>query len=129
MTTTSVTLPPPASVSSRSTRALTSSVTLGCSSAGRTPSTSASDLPWTTQGKPSQFMQRTQALYGMLDSRRRMPQGAWNGWKPAAARSSDSCWMRGSWETAGNGYGALAGGSVGSSPRAPCTSYSCSAIV
>ena len=29
--------------------------------------------------------------------------------------------MRGSCETAGNGYGALAGGSVGSSPRAPCT--------
>ena len=66
VTTTPVTLPPPASVSSRSTRALTSSVTLGCSSAGRTPSTSASDLPWTTQGKPSQFRQRTQSLYGMF---------------------------------------------------------------
>ena len=31
-----------------------SSVTFGCSSAGRTASTSASDLAWTRQGKPSQ---------------------------------------------------------------------------
>ena len=31
-------------------------------SAGRMPSTSASDLPWTAHGKPSQFAQRTQAL-------------------------------------------------------------------
>ena len=34
--------------------------TFGCSSAGRTPSTSASDLPCTAHGKPSQFAQRTQ---------------------------------------------------------------------
>ena len=52
----------------------------------------------------------------------RIPHGAWNGWWPAASRSSASCWIRGSCETGGNGYGALAGGSVGSSPRAPCTS-------
>ena len=57
----------------------------------------------------------------MFASSSMTPQGAWNGWWPAAARSSESCWMRGSCETAGNGYGALAGGSVGSSPRAPCT--------
>ena len=57
-----------------------SSVTFGCSSAGRTPSTSASDLPCTAQGKPSQFVQRTQALYGRFASFRRTPQGAWNGW-------------------------------------------------
>ena len=28
----------------------------------RTPNTSASDLPWTAHGNPSQFWQRTQAL-------------------------------------------------------------------
>ena len=38
------------------------SVTLGCSSAGRTPSTSASDFAWTRHGKPSQVAQRTQWL-------------------------------------------------------------------
>src|SRR3954454_10753067 len=53
----------------------------------------------------------------MLRSSSRMPHGAWNGCSPAASRSSESCWMRGSCETAGCGYGALAGGSVGSSPR------------
>ena len=37
-------------------------------------------------------------------SSRRTPHGAWNGWKPARSRSSDSCWIRGSWVTAGNGY-------------------------
>ena len=57
-----------------------SSVTFGCSSAGRTPSTSASDFPWTAHGKPSQFVQRTQMLYGMLASFSRTPHGAWNGW-------------------------------------------------
>ena len=47
-------------------RRVVSSVTFWCSSAGRTPSTSASDLPWTAHGKPSQFWQRTHALYGMF---------------------------------------------------------------
>ena len=128
-TTTSVTAVPASLVSSFTTLLLVSSVTFGCSSAGRTPSTSASDFPCTAHGKPSQFWHRTQALCGMSFSASRMPHGAWNGWNPAAARSSDSCCIRGSCETAGNGYGALAGGSVGSSPRAPWTSYSFSAWV
>ena len=79
-TTTVVTLVPASFVSSLTTSAFVSSVTFGCSSAGRTPITSASDLPCTRHGKPSQFMQRTQALYGMFDSSSRIPQGAWNGW-------------------------------------------------
>ena len=61
-TTTSVTAVPSAFVSSLTTCALVSSSTFECSRAGRTPSTSASDLPWTAQGKPSQFAQRTHAL-------------------------------------------------------------------
>ena len=71
---------PAAFVSSFTAFAFVSSVTFGCSSAGRTPSTSASDFPCTAQGKPSQFMQRTQALYGMFASFSRTPHGAWNGW-------------------------------------------------
>ena len=39
----------------------------------------------------------------MFSSFSRIPHGAWNGWYPAAARSSESCWIRGSCETAGNG--------------------------
>ncbi len=61
------------------------------------------------------------ALRGMSASSSTTPHGAWNGWWPARSRSSESCWIRGSWLTAGNGYGALDHGSVGSSPRAPCT--------
>ena len=57
-TTTSVTAVPPSFVSSSTTLAFVSSVTFGCSSAGRTPSTSASDFAWTRQGKPSQVAQR-----------------------------------------------------------------------
>ncbi len=87
--------------------AFVSSVTLSCSSAGRTPSTSASDFACTRHGKPSHVAQRTQALWGMSSSASITPHGAWNGWRPSAARSSESCWMRGSWLTAGNGYGAL----------------------
>ncbi len=120
-TTTPVTAVPFAFVSSRTASAFVTSVTLGCSSAGRTASTSASDFACTRQGKPSQVAQRTQRPKGMFASSSMTPQGAWNGWWPAAARSSESCWMRGSWLTAGNGYGALAGGSVGSSPRTPWT--------
>ena len=37
--------------------------------------------------------------------------------------------MRGSWETAGHGYGSDRGPSVGSSPALPCTWYSHSAFV
>ena len=62
LTTTSVTAARPGRSRAHSTRALTSRVTFGCSSAGRTPSTSASDLPCTAHGKPSQFTHRTQAL-------------------------------------------------------------------
>ena len=79
-TTTSVTAVPAAFVSSFTACAFVSSVTFGCSSAGRTPSTSASDFPCTAHGKPSQFAQRTQALYGMFASVSRTPHGAWNGW-------------------------------------------------
>ena len=79
-TTTAVTAVPASFVSSLPALALVSSVTFGCSSAGRTPSTSASDLPCTAHGKPSQFWQRTQAVYGMFASFSRIPHGAWNGW-------------------------------------------------
>jgi hypothetical protein len=65
--------------------------------------------------EPSHVAHRAHALCGMSSSVRMTPQGAWNGWWPAAARSSESCWIRGSWLPAVNGYGALAGGSVGSS--------------
>ena len=106
---------------SRVTSESVHSVTFGCCSAGRTPSTSASALAWTMHGKPSQLSQRMHVLNGMLLSSSITPHGAWNGWWPSFARSSESFWIRGSWETAGNGYGALPGGSVGSSPRAPCT--------
>ena len=102
-TTTPVTAVPRALVSSRTASEFVSSVTLGCSSAGRTASTSASDFACTRQGNPSQVEQRTQRPNGMLASSSITPQGAWNGWWPAAARSSASCWMRGSWLTAGNG--------------------------
>ena len=71
---------PASFVSSLIALVFVSSVTFACSSAGRTPSTSASDLPCTAQGKPSQFWQRTQVLYGMFGSSSRIPQGAWKGW-------------------------------------------------
>ena len=58
-TTTPVTAVPSAFVSSLTAFALVSSVTFGCSSAGRTAITSASDFAWTAHGKPSQLAQRT----------------------------------------------------------------------
>jgi hypothetical protein len=61
-TTTSVTAVPDSLVSSLTAFAFLSSVTLGCSRAGLTASTSASDLACTRQGKPSQSGQRTQRL-------------------------------------------------------------------
>ena len=79
-TTTAETSFPDPFVSSLTTRAFVSSVTLACSSAGRTPSTSASDLAWIRQGNPSHVVQRMQWLYGRLLSVSRTPHGAWNGW-------------------------------------------------
>jgi hypothetical protein len=102
-TATSVTAVPVVLVWSATALAFLSRVTLGCSSAGRTASTSASDFAWTRQGKPSQVGQRTQAPWAMSASFSSTPQGAWNGCCPAAARSSASCWTRGSWDTVGNG--------------------------
>ena len=67
-TTTSVTAVPAEFVSSFTACEFVSSVTFACSSAGRTPSTSASAFPCTAQGNPSQFVQRTQALWGMSGS-------------------------------------------------------------
>ena len=61
-TTTSVTTVPAGLVPSATARAFVISVTFACSSAGRTASTSASDLAWTRHGKPSQVGQRTQLL-------------------------------------------------------------------
>ena len=60
-------------------------------------------------------------LYAGFASLSMMPEGEWNGCRPIADMSSKSRWMRGSCETGGKGYGPLDGGSVGSSPRAPCT--------
>jgi hypothetical protein len=59
---------------------LVSSVTLVWAIAGRTPKISASALPWTSDGKPSQVWQRMHGLNGMAPSSRRTPHGAWNGW-------------------------------------------------
>ena len=61
-TATSVTAVPVGLVWSATARAFLSNVTFGCSSAGRTASTSASDLACTRHGKPSQVGQRTQLL-------------------------------------------------------------------
>src|SRR5271166_4895968 len=78
-TATSVTAVPVEFVLSLITCALVSNVTFENLSAGRTARTSASDLAWTTQGKPSQSIQRTQVLNGMFFSFSMIPQGAWNG--------------------------------------------------
>ncbi len=78
-TTTSVTAVPSPFVSSLATFAFVSSVTFECSSAGRTPSTSASDFACTRHGKPSQVAQRMQVENGGFDSSSMIPHGAWNG--------------------------------------------------
>ena len=62
-----------------------------------------------------------QALNAGSASSSMMPLGEWNGCRSTRARSSNSRWIRGSWDTGGKAYGAEAGGSVGSSPRIPCT--------
>ena len=100
-TTTRLTERPDASGSSRVTRAWVRSVTLGCLSAGRTHSTCASALPSVRQGNPSKRSQRMQRPASGSDSSRSTPTGRWNGRWPALTRSSCSCWIRGSWETAG----------------------------
>ena len=78
-TTTSVTAVPGSFVTSLVTLAFVRSVTFGWSSAGRTPSTSASDFAWTRHGKPSQVAQRMQVENGGFDSSSMTPHGAWNG--------------------------------------------------
>src|SRR3954468_6608335 len=118
-TTTPVTVRPDASVSSRTTFELVSSVTFGWRSAGRMQRTCASALPSTRQGKPSRCVQRTQGLFSESDSSRSTPKGRWNGVCPVRTRSSCSCWIRGSWLTAGYGYGPEAGGSGGVPPGPP----------
>ena len=79
-TTTPVTAPPAASVSSRTALAFVIKVTFGCWSAGRTPSTSASDLACTRQGNPSHVPHRMHVLNAMSASFSITPHGAWNGW-------------------------------------------------
>ena len=95
------------------------SVTFGCVSAGRTQRTCASALPSVRHGKPSKRSHRTQRPPSGSASSRSTPTGRWNGWWPVRAKSSASCWMRGSCETAGYGNGPERRGSVGSSPSLP----------
>ena len=61
-TSTPVTAVPASLQCSRTAWAPVSKVTFGCSSAGRTEITSASDLACTTHGKPSQLLHRTHLL-------------------------------------------------------------------
>jgi hypothetical protein len=78
-TTTSVTSVPSPFVPSSTASAFVRSVTLGCSSAGRTPSTSASDFACTRHGKPSHSAQRMHVLNAGFASSTMIPHGAWNG--------------------------------------------------
>ena len=75
----SVTVDPSSLVASLTTFAFVSSVTFECSSAGRTPSTSASDFACTRHGKPSQVAHLMQVENGGFDSSSMIPHGAWNG--------------------------------------------------
>jgi hypothetical protein len=79
-TSTPVTVVPASSVVRRIARAFVSSVTFRWPRAGRTPKISASDLPITSEGNPSQVWHRMQMLFGMSSASSRMPHGAWNGW-------------------------------------------------
>src|SRR6266496_2572329 len=128
-TTTPRTSPPDASVCRRFTSEFVSNVTFGCFTASSMQTTWASDLAPTRQENPSHVPQRMQRLLCGFFSSSMTPTGTWNGFNPACAKSSDNCWIRGSWLTAGQGYGELAEGSVGSSPRLPCTWYRFSACV
>ena len=116
---------PDGSVSSRRTLAWVSSVTFGCSSAGSTHTTCASDFAPTRQGKPSTRSQRMHRLARVArpasSCTRSTPMGRWNGCSPCFSRSSESCWIRGSCCTGGWRYCCEAAPSVGSSPCWPCT--------
>ena len=110
--TTPVTVWPDGSVSRRCTCAPVTRVTLSWARTGSTQMTCASDLASSRHGKPSTRSQRMQALPRAATpgcaSWRLTPIGRWNGWRPCFSRSSLSCWMRGSWETGGWRYCALA---------------------
>src|SRR4030095_15851899 len=113
----SVTAVPSGFVFNRTAGASVSRVTFGDSRAGLTPITSASAFACSGHGKPSQTTQRTQTLVCGVSLSLSTPHGAWKGWRPSAARSSDSCWIRGSGGGAGEGDGALAGGAAGGAAR------------
>ena len=65
----------------------------------------ASALACTRQANPSQVAQRRQALSCGLFSSITMRIGSGKGRWPARARSSESCWIRGSCDTPGTGTG------------------------
>src|SRR6266446_9196784 len=100
-TTTLFTSRPDESVSNRFTSEFVSKVTLECLIASSMHTTCASDLAPTRQAKPSQVLQRMQRLLCGFFSSSMTPTGTWKGFRPERAKSSDSCWMRGSWVTAG----------------------------
>src|SRR6266478_4646750 len=102
-TTTLFTSQPDESVSKRFTSEFVSRVTLECLIASSMHTTCASDLAPTRQAKPSQVLQRMQRLLCGFFSSSITPTGTWKGFRPERAKSSDSCWMRGSWLTAGHG--------------------------
>ena len=84
-------------------KAPVSSIAFGWRKAGATQTTCASAFACTRQGNPSQVAHRMQALFCGFCSSSIMPTGSGNGRCPARARSSESCWMRGSCDTAGYG--------------------------
>src|SRR5437764_12062940 len=84
-------------VSSLFTSEFVRRVTLECLIASSTHTTCASDFAPTRHEKPSQVLQRMQRLLCGFFSSSMTPTGTWNGFRPERAKSSDSCWMRGSW--------------------------------
>ena len=100
---TPVTVGPGALVCSLVAWAFVSSVTLGCASAGRTAITSASDFACTRHGKPSQFDAACAGAEGRVRLVEQHAARRVERVEPGALQSSDSCWMRGSCETAGIG--------------------------
>ena len=103
--TTPVTLRPESSVSKRCTLAPVINVTLSLDSTGSTQMTWASDLAFSTHGKPSTRSQRMHTLVCAArpgsTSWRLTPIGRWKGCSPSFSRSSLNCWMRGSCDTGG----------------------------
>ena len=99
------------------------SVTFGYAAAGRTAITSASLLAWIRQTNELQVLQRRQPPGSPGFNN---PSGSGDGCRPSSRMRVASRAIPGACGTAGNGYG-LRGGSVGSSPTAPRTWYSCSA--